>query len=99
MSGIPNLSAASALEPKPPASPDSLVTTQSTYQADQRAMFKSAENGPCIAQICDRGTPVLSASSKEPVSRVIRNHHSRCSAPDCFKNASTSLIPVAKKIR
>src|ERR1700722_10498678 len=86
-------------EGNPPASPDSFVTTQSTCQADQRAILNSVENGPCSAQICDRGIPARSASSKEAISGVIRKNHSRCSESGCLTKVERSLIPVAKKMR
>src|ERR1700746_3659578 len=71
INGIPSVRAASSFDCKPPASPDSLVTTQSTFQLDQRATFTSVENGPCIAQIFERGTPNFSARSNESASGVI----------------------------
>src|SRR5260370_35776004 len=95
MKGIPSLSAASALAWKPPASPESLVTTQSTPQADQSARLKTVENGPCIAQMWDRGIPALIASSKDALSGVISKNNSQCYEWDSVTRATSAWVTTS----
>ena len=93
----PAFLAADSFSSNPPGAPPSFVTRYCAPMLRSIAVFMASENGPCIAKMCEAGSPACAHASRDDCKGSTRAQ-TRSEKPGSCENFASSLLPVVSRI-